>query len=143
MAERNGTGFRERVQFDEPLWHELEALSAHLRLKPAEVIRMLTAVGIAQMKMLSQMPASNAALVPVVQAEMTKDFERMTGGDSRGGSGGGSSSTSGGGTGLAVRDEPSSGPSVGRAAPVVRRAAASAAPGAPEYERPGWMRGGR
>jgi hypothetical protein len=97
MAEKNGAGFRERVHFDEPLYRELEALSDHLRLKPADVVRMLTAVGIAQFKALSQMPGVNAALQPVLEKQMTDDVEHMTGGGSSPASRKGQSVSSGGG----------------------------------------------
>ncbi len=79
MPERNGHGFRERIQFDEPLWREVEMLSDHLRLKPADVVRMLTALGVAQLKQLSGMGRTQAVMAPVIQEQINEDFERMTG----------------------------------------------------------------
>jgi hypothetical protein len=79
MPERNGHGFRERIQFDEPLWREIETLSDHLRLKPADVVRMLTALGVAQMKQLTGLGRVQSTLAPAMEQDMTEDFERMTG----------------------------------------------------------------
>ncbi len=77
-----GGGFRERIYFDAELWHEVERVSAHLRLKPNDLVKMLTALGIAQMKALSQMPGNAVAesISPgAVEAAMGADFEHMTG----------------------------------------------------------------
>jgi hypothetical protein len=79
MPEQNGRGFRERIQFDEPLWREIETLSDHLRLKPADVVRMLTALGVAQMKQLTGLGRVQSTLAPAMEQDMTEDFERMTG----------------------------------------------------------------
>ncbi len=79
MTEKNGRGFRERIHFEEPLWREIESLSDHLKLKPADVVRMLTALGVAQMKQLSGMGRVQSTMLPAMQQDMTEDFERMTG----------------------------------------------------------------
>ncbi len=79
MTEKNGRGYRERIHFDEPLWREVESLSDHLRLKPADVVRMLTALGVAQMKQLSGMARVQSTMIPAMEQDMTADFERMTG----------------------------------------------------------------
>ncbi len=79
MTEKNGRGFRERIHFDEPLWREVESLSDHLRLKPADVVRMLTALGVAQMKQLSGLGRVQSTMIPAMEQDMTEDFERMTG----------------------------------------------------------------
>jgi hypothetical protein len=80
MAEQTkGGGFRERIYFDEELWHDIELTAAHMRLKPTELVKLLTALGLTQMKGLTMMGAMQQAITPVIQAEMEADFERMTG----------------------------------------------------------------
>jgi hypothetical protein len=82
MAEQTrGGGFRERIHFEAELWHEIENVSGYLRLKPTDLVKMLTALGLAQMKALAQVPGNSVQdnVRPVIQASMEKDFERMTG----------------------------------------------------------------
>ncbi len=80
MAEQTkGGGYRERIYFDEELWHDIELTASHMRLKPGELVKLLTAMGLTQMKGLTMMAAFQDKVVPVIQAEMEADFERMTG----------------------------------------------------------------
>ncbi len=79
MTERNGRGFRERIQFDEPLWRDIEALSDHLRLKPADVVRMLTAMGAAQMKQITGMGRLRTIVASAVEEGTEEDVDQMMG----------------------------------------------------------------
>ena len=80
MAEQTkGGGFRERIYFDEELWHDLEECAAHMRLKPAELVKYLTAMGLAQMRGLTMMEAMRRALEPHIEDHLTADAERLMG----------------------------------------------------------------
>ena len=83
MAEASGNGYRERIYFDAELWHEIEALGRHMKLQPRELVKMLTALGLIQMKNLSLMEQARQAMQGAVQAQlehdMGQDFERLTG----------------------------------------------------------------
>jgi hypothetical protein len=80
MAERTkGGGFRERIYFDDTLWQEIQAVAVHMRLEPRELVKMLTAMGLAQMKGLTMMHQMQGAIEPVIQQVMVDDFERMAG----------------------------------------------------------------
>jgi hypothetical protein len=80
MAERTkGGGYRERIYFDDHLWHEIEAVADHMKLEPRDLVKMLTAMGLAQMKGLTMMHAMQAAVAPVIQQQLEEDFESMTG----------------------------------------------------------------
>ncbi len=80
MAEKTkGGGFRERIYFDDGLWQEIEACAAHMRLEPRELVKMLTAMGLAQMKGLTMMAAMQEAIQPAIQQQLVNDFERTTG----------------------------------------------------------------
>ncbi len=79
MAERTkGGGFRERIYFDDGLWQDIQAVADHMRLEPRELVKMLTAMGLAQMKGLTMMTAMREAVEPVVEQMLTDDFERMS-----------------------------------------------------------------
>jgi hypothetical protein len=82
MAERTkGGGFRERIYFDDALWQDIQAVADHMRLEPRELVKMLTAMGLAQMKGLSMMHtvAQQDAMKETLQKQMVDDFERTTG----------------------------------------------------------------
>jgi hypothetical protein len=82
MAERTkGGGFRERIYFDEQLWAEIEHVASHMKLEPKELVKTLTALGLAQIKSLSMMhtAAQQDAQKEVLKKQMVEDFERNTG----------------------------------------------------------------
>jgi hypothetical protein len=80
MAEKTkGGGYRERIYFDDQLWQEIEAVANHMRLEPRDLVKMLTAMGLAQMKGLTMMQQMQGVIEPVIQQVMVDDFERMTG----------------------------------------------------------------
>lgn len=82
MAEvTKGGGFRERIHFDAPLWHEIEALAEHMRLTPRDVVVLLCAMGAAQMKGLTLMASAGhrQLLAEVVKEQLEQDFERLSG----------------------------------------------------------------
>ena len=82
MAEQTTGGFRERIFFEAPLWQEIEALGNHLKLPPRELVKMLTPLGLIQMKNLSMIDQASRAMKAAEAAlhtDMTSDFERLTG----------------------------------------------------------------
>lgn len=80
MAEQTkGGGFRERIYFDEELWHDLEECAVHMRLKPAELVKYLTAMALAQMRGLTMMEAMRASLQPHIEEQLNADAERLMG----------------------------------------------------------------
>jgi hypothetical protein len=82
MAERTkGGGFRERIYFDEQLWAEIQHVASHMKLEPKELVKTLTALGLAQIKGLSMMhtAAQQDAMKQSMQNQMVADFERNTG----------------------------------------------------------------
>jgi hypothetical protein len=82
VAEQTTGGFRERIFFEAPLWQEIEALGNHLKLPPRELVKLLTALGLIQMKNISMIDHASRAMKAaqvVLEQDMTDDFERLTG----------------------------------------------------------------